>query len=116
MQVIVIMRLEKYQLRTYLIGESSPSKVQPHQNKEKKQKNTFLKKTILKKIHNAGFRSETALGNAGFRPGLKLRDVTQFQTCILALVRRFYIKNCYSNAVSDLTPALGSAVSYRPQA
>ena len=72
MQVIVIMRLEKYQLRTYLIGESSPNKVQPHQNKEKKQKNTFLKETILKKIHNAGFRSETALGNAGFRPGLKL--------------------------------------------
>ena len=70
MQVIAIVRFENYQLRTYLSGESRQSKVQsPQKNKKKQTKNEvfeekILEKLILKKIGNAGFRSETALRNA----------------------------------------------------
>ena len=54
MQVIVIVRLEKYQLRTYLIGESSPNKVQPHQNKEKKTKKYIFSLIVIGTIFFSG--------------------------------------------------------------
>ena len=72
MQVIVIVRLETCQLRTYLRGES---KVQDTLRIRKK---TFFEEKILEKNFGKNLLTQDS--------GLNLRYVTQIQTCILALI------------------------------